>query len=136
MVLEMNVLVKMETQKAFVFLRDDGIMQIDTKDAEEFTINDMKEIIHIIGEIGNYKKYPILMVIKNFTNVDKAARAYCAGVEGNKYTLADAFVIQSFAMKLIGNFYLKFDQPLSPSKMFNRMEEAETWLKKFIDAND
>ena len=123
---------KHELNKAFVSLRNDGIMQIEIKETEEFLVQDVKDVLSVVGEIGGEKKYPILTIVNGYVLVDKETRAYLACEEGNRYTLADAFVINSLALKLVGNFYLKFDNPKCPTKIFNCPDDAAVWLKTHI----
>ena len=121
-----------ELKKASMFLREDGIIQVDTKEVDEYTIEDAKEALATISEIGSGKKFPILMIAAGYLNIDKETRMFLAKEEANRFTLADAYVINSLALKLIGNFYLKFDNPASPSKIFTKTEDAVVWLKTFI----
>ena len=122
-----------ELKKAVVFLRSDGIVQIDIKvGVDELSLDDFKDITEAIKIVGKGKKCPILSVASGYINVEKEAREFSAGEEGTKYTLADAFVLHSFALKLIGNFYLKIDKPIVPTKMFTSTESATQWLKTFI----
>ncbi len=42
---------------------------------------------------------------------------------------ATAVVVDTLAYKLIANFYLKFNKPKRPYKVFSKEEEAIKWLK-------
>lgn len=121
-----------ELKKATVFLRPDGIVQINTKNVDELSLADFQEIVETIGIVGDGKKCPVLSVANGYINVDKNAREYSASEEGNRFTLADAFVLNSFALKLVGNFYLKIDKPISPTKIFTNTNYAVEWLKTFL----
>jgi len=41
---------------------------------------------------------------------------------------AEAFVVNSLPTRLIANFYMKFNKPPNPTKIFNTVEKAEEWL--------
>jgi hypothetical protein len=96
------------------------------------TVKDTWEIINTIKDIGNGKKFPNMLTANGFLNVHKDARALSASEEGNLYTLADALVVNSTALKLIANFYISFNKPVRPTKLFNSQEKAVEWLKTFL----
>ncbi|MFN5418511.1 MAG: hypothetical protein ACK5B9_15745 [Flavobacteriia bacterium] len=54
-------------------------------------------------------------------NVDFATevREWASAPDGNKNTIADALVISSLPHKILANFYLKFNKPVKPTKIFN-----------------
>jgi hypothetical protein len=50
-------------------------------------------------------------------------------VEYSKIRIAEAFLINSLANLLIANFYIKFNRPPNPTKVFNNLESALEWLR-------
>lgn len=109
-------------------LRSDGILRIDIKEEEQFSVEDAKEVVEAAGRIGNGRRFKNLIVLGNFTVPDNEARQFAASEEGSRYKIADAFVIQSLPQRIVGNFYLKFNKPVRPAKLFKTVEEAEDWL--------
>ena len=112
-----------------MYVREDGILQIDLSDNELFSLEDAFEIIKNAEVLGGGKKFLNLIVAGKGTMVDEAARKYSSSVEGCKYKLADAFVLNSLAQKLIGNFIIKINKPAVPTAIFTDIEEAVKWLK-------
>lgn len=112
-----------------VTLRSDGILEIYIKDNEHFDLSDMQELIAAAKSIGNGKKFLNLVIVQNGTLPTKEARDYSSSKEGSIYKLADAFVIESLAQKIIGNFIIKFNKPPVPTSLFNNEEDAVAWLK-------
>ena len=47
--------------------------------------------------------------------------------------IAEAFLLTSLAQKILINFYIRFDKPLVPSKVFTNKEKAIEWLRQFAD---
>ena len=45
-----------------------------------------------------------------------------------KYRYADAFIVNSLPMRLLVNFYISFNKPKIPTKMFNNPESAREWI--------
>ncbi len=41
-------------------------------------------------------------------------------------------MISDLPQKIVGNFFLKFDKPARPTKIFTKEEEAVEWLKQFF----
>lgn len=117
-----------KTRISQVSLRDDGILFIDIAKEEQFTIDDMKELIEAAKEIGGGKKFLNLIIVGHNTLPDKEARELSTSSEGSIYKLADAFVISSLAQALIANFYLKINKPVVPTKFFKTETDAIAWL--------
>jgi len=81
-----------------------------------------------IGVLSEGKEIPVLMVADEVTQFDSSARDFSASEEGLRYTLADAMVVKNIAQRLLASFYLSFNKPKKPSKMFGREEDAIKWL--------
>ncbi len=113
-------------------LRSDGIIHFYVKANVTLTGNDAKEMVKATGEIGNNKKFPILISSGKYGMADVDAREYAASPDGNKYTIAGALVVKSLAQKLLGNAYIKVNKPTTPTALFNDEEKAIEWLKTFI----
>ena len=76
--------------------------------------------------IGGGKYYNIFE-LDSFADVDPEVREWAADSNGNTYTYTDAIVINSLPQKIIADFYLKFNKPVSPTKIFNSLEKAVKW---------
>jgi hypothetical protein len=81
-----------------------------------------------IGILSEGKEIPVLMVAEEITQFDSSARDFSASDEGLRYTVADAMVVKNIAQRLMASFYLSFNKPKKPSKMFGSEEEAVKWL--------
>ena len=87
-----------------------------------------KEITDHIGQLSGGKEIPVLMVADEITQFDGSARDFSASEEGTRYTKGDAFVVKNMAQRLLASFYLSFNKPKKPSKIFDSEEAAVTWL--------
>lgn len=63
----------------------------------------------------------------SFSDVDPETREWAADTSGNKYTHTDAIVIGSLSQKLITDFYLRFNKPAKPTRIFYSLENAVAW---------
>ncbi|OFY87986.1 MAG: hypothetical protein A3F72_08435 [Bacteroidetes bacterium RIFCSPLOWO2_12_FULL_35_15] len=115
-----------------VFLRSDNIIQIQTKDNFDCELQDAKNILDCIQKVSKGNKFPLLAIYANFNTFSKEVNTYIAT---HTLTKADALVGFSFAFILVGNFYLKINKPIRPTKLFNDVESALIWLKNIPNIN-
>ncbi len=127
----MEILDQINLEKGVISILNDNILRFEVKKTDEITVADLRQFNLAIGEIGAGKQFLNLIVIKDFVLFDKEIRNYAASAEANKYTIADAIVVNSSALKMVGNFYIKFNKPLKPSRIFTSEKEAIQWLKTF-----
>jgi len=117
-----------KTRISAVYLRPDGVLHVAIKTHEMFTKRDAEELIAAAGKIGQGKKFKNLIVVGEHTIADIEAIKLACSVEGSIYKIVDAFVIKSMAQKIIANFYLKVIKPVTPTRFFTNLEDAEKWL--------
>lgn len=118
------------TRISTVFLRDDGILHIKIKPDNEFTVFDFNELVSAAKDIGDGKKFLNLIIVGKNTLPDDQSRIASSSEKGSIYKVADAFVINSLAQRIVANFYLKINKPFVPTKFFNNEEDAVVWLKE------
>lgn len=119
-----------KTKISTVFLREDGILQININPDCEFITFDFNELMAAAKTIGNGKKFLNLIIVGKNTLADHDSRIASCSKEGALYKLADAFVISSLAQKIIANFYMKVNKPYVPTRFFSNEEDAVNWLKE------
>lgn len=107
----------------------EDILYVEVESNQEFTIDDYKDLMKVVKEIGNGKKYKILMHAGLHTLPTNEARMYITSSEGSKYKIADAFVVQSLAQNIIAKFIMKFQRPVVPTRVFKDDPEALLWLE-------
>lgn len=113
----------------FIFLRNDNIIQLQFKAGFSGELEDAINIVNTIKKLGNGIRYPLLVIYSDDNLFSKENREYVASNEISNYVKADALVMKSLALKIIGNFYLKFNKPARPTRMFVDAETAVQWLK-------
>lgn len=65
----------------------------------------------------------------SFSDVEPEVQEWAADTSGNHYTYCDAIVIRNLAQKIMGDFYIKFNRPKMPTKIFYSVEKALEWIK-------
>ena len=113
-------------------LRSDGIVIITYPDHFDFTIKESIESVNAIGKLTNGIQHPILKIPGKYTSVDHDTRDHVAKGDGARFSIAEAFIIESLAHKLLASFYIKIYKPQKPTQFFNNVKNAEKWLKTFI----
>ena len=112
-----------------VFIREDGILQIEIQDNTYFEVKDAHELVAAAEELGGGKRFLNLIFTGKDTLLDTKARVLSSSKEGSRLKLADAFVINTIAQKLIANFIVKAQNPAVPTSFFRDEESAVKWLK-------
>jgi len=111
-----------------VILRDDGILYVKIKPEELFNLSDAEELVEAAKQLGKGEKLLTLMVVGKGTIPTHDAREFAISKKGLKYRIGDAYVINTFAHNIVGQFMLKFQTPPIPMKLFNDENEAAEWL--------
>ncbi|MES2568161.1 MAG: hypothetical protein V4565_14905 [Bacteroidota bacterium] len=129
---EINIL-STEICEAFTIkLRADGIIHSHTSSGIDFNIESLKKFNGVMGKMINYQKVPLLITLDEFAIPPVETRTFWAQKDACPYSLADAYVTDNIGHAMIGNFYLKFNKPGRPTKMFKTKEQAIKWLKTFL----
>ncbi|CAN5399194.1 hypothetical protein BH10BAC1_BH10BAC1_01290 [soil metagenome] len=128
---EISILEQINFATLSVALRSDGIVQVKVKANDEIDVKHVVQVVDSLEKMGNGKKFPLLIVVGEYTLPTPEARAYIATPESDPFALAEAYVIQSFTQKLVGNVYLNLHKPARPTRMFNSEVKAIEWLKTF-----
>lgn len=115
-----------------VAIADDGLVHVRIIGNSEIDVQHVKLVVDTIEELGEGKKFPLLIVVGEFTLPTPEARAYIATAESDPYASAEAYVVKSFTQKLVGNVFLSFNQPARPTRIFNDEQKAISWLKGFL----
>lgn len=111
-------------------LRSDGILVMYCDEETVYDVAHIKEIIEATGKMTGGKKCAQLTMAGKYSSVSREARDFVATDEAVKYTSCEAYVIQSLAQRILGNFYLKFYTPKVPTRIFTNLEKAEEWLRE------
>lgn len=128
----MYTLDEIRTKSGTVSFQEEGIVRYEIDQTDELTLQNVKEYLEAVRNLGDGKAFCNLVVMKEFIQVGDDARIFAAGEESNIYTIADAFVINSMALKLVGNFYIRFNKPVRPTRLFNNEKDALIWLRTFL----
>ncbi len=129
---EITIVRSIDNDATTVSLRSDGILQIGIKANKTLQLVDARQIVNAFAELGGGKKFPLLFIAGDFALASSDARKYASGAEANQYTLASVFVVKNSVQKLMGNAYITFNKPITPTRIMTSEDEALKWLKTFL----
>ncbi len=126
---------KIETPQGIFEYDGNGLLIVTLADDFELNLEDVKKQREIAYSFHKGKPNVVLAVTGLRTTATEKARKYASSniPEGR---IAEALVIKSLSVRLMGNFYLNFHKPAVPTKMFGNKEEALIWLKEKLAAKN
>ena len=113
---------------AKVQLYEPALIRIEIFSGTIIGLKESKSMNDAIGVLSEGKESLVLIVADEFAQFDRDSSDLSASEEGQRYTVADALVVKSLSQKILANFYLKFNKPVKPTRIFTNEEEAITWL--------
>lgn len=120
-----------KTSHATISYDGHGIIISELENDSEITLEDVIEHRRIIHELTNGKRHVVLAIARQHTTATKEAREFSSQniPEGR---IAEAIVITSMPVRLMGKIFINFHKPGLPTKLFETKEEAMIWLKKIL----
>ena len=117
------------TKKAVISFNNKGLLKVVLADNEEITYDDVVEQRKAIHNLTGGQPHVILAITGKRTMATKEAREYSSSniPEGR---IAEAILIKSLPVRLMGKFYINFNKPKVPTQMFDNETEALTWLNE------
>jgi hypothetical protein len=100
-------------------------------DGADVTVDDARENLAVTARLTGGHPRPILVDLRPVRTQSAGARAAFAGPEATAVSLAVALVTGSPLTRVIGNFYLRFNRPEVPTRLFPTTADAEAWLSTF-----
>ena len=94
----------------------------------EVTLEDAKANLEVTSQLTEGQQVPVLVDLRQVRSQTAEARLLFAGPEGRSVSSRVALLIGSPLSCVVGNFYLGFNRPLTPTRLFTSEAEAEAWL--------
>ncbi len=123
----------LETEIARIYIDGEGFCRIDLDSSEKdiMDVQDARNICEAIYKVCDGKPHKIITDTSAVSgHVGIGAREE---IRDNKkmraVRQAEAFVVKSLSTTLIANFYVKFNKPPNPTRVFSEMESAKKWLR-------
>ena len=110
-------------------LMSNNLVYVLLKDNCNLDVPLQMRLLDYYREITNNTLMPFLFLVGDNVTITKEARDNAVKIEDESMLAASAVVVDSLPYKLIANFYLKFNKPKRPYKVFSKEEEAVAWLQ-------
>jgi hypothetical protein len=116
---------------SFCYNPEERLLHMTIFEGAEIEVENVIENYEASYTLVNNTKYLLLVDAKANASLSKEARAYSAEPKPNS-PIAMAIIVVSTANRLIGNFYINFNKPKVPTKLFSSEEKALEWLRGFL----
>lgn len=137
MVLEsVHILRSLEVEEALIELRSDGILRVVFKENLVMDVAVQEKLFANYLNISEGKKFGFLFEAMDNVTITKEARENSKKLEKSAPSIATAVIADSLPYRLIANFYMKFNKPKIPFKVFRNQEDAINWLRERIAETD
>jgi len=114
----------------FYFYKELNILEIEYQANVNIGREEVLEVLLTRAEIVKGSRVLVLVSItKEFINFTDEARSTFVN-EQKKDTTAFkmALLIKGLADKIVANFFIRFNKPIVPTKIFSKREKAIAWL--------
>lgn len=119
---------KSETDAAVIHLGDDGIMRVIIKHKTEVNKEAFEELFAVFNELSEGKAYAYIYSAEDTSvTVSEDGRRFAKEQEFSFPKVCNAVIVTNLAHKLLANFYLRFNKPSYPFRVFSKTEDAEKW---------
>lgn len=118
-----------ETSIAFLEIKE-GVMHIILKQDADLDVEHIDEMIDQRRIMQNGEPLLVLADIRKLWLASKKARERAAQKDMTDLNVAMAIVTGSLTSRMLANFFIKFNRPSSPTRMFSSTEEALVWLSE------
>jgi hypothetical protein len=125
-----NIVNKCVMERISFVWRADNILHYQVSEGAHITMDDINASLEVVRGWGKDNKYLHLFEAGHNSSVDNEVREWAASPDQNQFTVADAILVRDRAQRLIANFYVRFNNPIKPTKVFTSQSEAINWLNE------
>lgn len=113
------------------YVDTEGILRIKVIEGAHIDMTSLKEDGEVNLELTNNKKALALYDSRAFFTIEPEAREYLRSGILDPTRIATAVLTDRLATKLLVNFFIRFNKPKTPMKMFTCELQALKWLNSF-----
>lgn len=130
---QLNQLNEIELGTAYFLKLEYDIVWIRYKQLEdEFGLEDAKKHSEALSKINDGKPVHLIIDFRdlNFSFSNDAREYFARSEEHSSVRLSQALILSSLAHRIVGNFYLKFNKPNCPARIFSKPVDAVEWIRE------
>ncbi|NTU83895.1 MAG: hypothetical protein HGA45_31730 [Chloroflexales bacterium] len=121
------------TRSARLRLEEDGIVRATVLPGVAQSLAEAQENFAAQIRLTQGQRHALLVDIRAGQSQDREAREFYTRSEAARVIRAVAILVESPMSRLIGNFFLGFNKPTIPLRLFSSDEEALGWLREIRD---
>jgi hypothetical protein len=119
------------TRTQRICLDGEGILRIDGLPGCTQTREDAIENLAAHRQLGGGRARPLLVDLRRVRTIERGARE-CYVEAAPRQAVAVAVLVGSPLSRVIGNFFVGFNRPPVPTRLFTSEDEALLWLRGFV----
>ncbi len=96
----------------------------------EFDVETITSLMERCIDISKGERFCMLVDAKRFIKATPEARAHAAKAGYNRFIISRAIVTDSLPIKISANFFIRFNKPVVPTRVFTSEKVALDWLEK------
>jgi len=121
---------KIDLHTCSLTLDDDGIVELHIYSGEEIPPEKIHEIFSTIhNEMPQATK--LMVTAGDKATLSTEARELVSSGNVTEQIKADAIVTEHYSHQMSANFFVRYNKPQRPTKLFKTVEEAREWLNTF-----
>lgn len=117
-----------ESGSSRFWIDENGLVLVWNKPKPVHTLEDALENIGILRKISGNISRRLLIDMTQTKSMEREAREAYAREGSAGYVIAIALVTNSVMGRIAANFFLTFNKPGAPTRLFNNVESAKSWL--------
>jgi hypothetical protein len=122
-----------QTRTINIWLDEVGIMRIVARHVTSPGITGAHENIAVIEDVGQGKRRPALVDIREAVSVEDAGRRLYMQERVKEMISAAAFIVSSPISRVIGSLFVGVTKLSFPVRLFTSEAEAVRWLKSYLE---
>lgn len=118
-----------------ISILNERTLYIQIKDFQELQREDIISMQDWVRGKTTNSKFVNLIQFGNGSSATREAREFASSPEGNSITIGSALLVRNLAQQLIIDYYIKFNNPMYPTKVFYKYDKAISWIDGLIKEN-
>lgn len=118
----------LESRSSHLWLDEDGILIAVNKPMPTHELKDALENVELTKQILKGKARPLLVDMTTTKSMAREAREEYAKAGVDSIVTAIGIVTKSAISRIVANFFLSFNKPAVPTRLFDNAEAAKKWL--------
>lgn len=115
---------------------DGQVMRATFRSGCHVSGSDARGHMEIMRKMVGVRAVPVLVDMSAIGSQDREARAIYSGDLASTFTRCCALIVASPVARVIGSFFLGFNRPRYPLRLFTSHADAEAWLAGFRKDGD